>query len=394
MWVKDEKIIDSPQSFTLTVESLMQDACSQVELNDWGDDDFQAPLAKLIDYFTTNFPFNETLYLYFRNSLKTLLVNRLYIQDNFKTYPEILRVPIDRPLFIIGLARTGSTLLHRLLAQDPSCRILKYWEMIHPFFSPQVGLNHEELGIKLAELKIKEIYSKLPDLHRIHEISAVEPEECNILMRHTFCSLHLASEWQLPEYARWLAEQDMASSYRFYRQLLQLLWWYKPGQFAVLKCPSHLLNLKTTAKIFPNANFIWLHRDPHQTIPSYLNLLSVFWGDEIKNKRFIDFIFDYSVKSVKMGMAMEKDIGRERFLNVGYNELVSDPVHTVIKIYKHFNYEFDPLTIHNIRAWLEKNPQHKHGVHKYGLEKFGLNDARIDEEFATYCNAYNMYCRK
>ena len=388
MWVKDREITNSFQPPVLTVETLMQDACCQVGLNDWGDDDFQAPLAKLIEFFTDNFPFNDMMHLYFRNSLKTLLVNRLYIQDNFKTYPEITQVSIERPLFIVGLARTGSTLLHRLLAQDPSCRILQYWEMLHPFFSPQVGLNHEKLGIKLAELKIKEIYAKLPDLHPIHEISAVEPEECNILMRHTFCSMHLASEWRLPEYARWLAEQDMEKSYRFYHKLLQLLLWYKPAEFTVLKCPSHLLNLRTTAKVFPNANFVWLHRNPHKTIPSYLDLLSVFWGDETKNKRFIDFIFDYSVQSVNMGMTMEKEIACDRFLNVDYKELISDPAGMVLKIYNYFNYEVDPLMIPNIRAWLEKNPQHKHGVHKYGLEKFGLNDARINDEFDPYFKTY------
>lgn len=260
--------------------------------------------------------------------------------------------------------------------------------MIHPFFSPQVGLNHEELGIKLAQLKIKEIYSQLPDLHHIHEISALEPEECNILMRHTFCSMHLASEWQLPQYARWLTELDMEKNYRFYRKMLQLLLWYKPGEFIALKCPSHLLNLRTTANVFPDANFVWLHRNPHKTISSYLDLLSVFWGDETKNKRFIDFIFDYSVQSVTMGMTMEKEIECGRFLNIGYKELVSDPAGVVLKIYKHFNYDADPLMISNIQTWLEKNPQHKHGVHKYDLEKFGINHARIDEEFGPYMKAY------
>lgn len=374
----------------LESSEIINEAVRAANLSHWGDDDWIQPLDRLIDFFNEKYGAggNPAMISFFKNTIRTLLVNRLHIQHNFTTYPEILQVPVHRPLFIVGLARTGSTLLHRLLAQDPTCRILRYWEMIHPFFSPQVGLNHEELGIKLAQLKIKEIYSQLPNLHHIHEISALEPEECNILMRHTFCSMHLASEWQLPQYARWLTELDMEKNYRFYRKMLQLLLWYKPGEFIALKCPSHLLNLRTTANVFPDANFVWLHRNPHKTISSYLDLLSVFWGDETKNKRFIDFIFDYSVQSVKMGMTMEKEIECDRFLNVGYKELVSDPAGVVLKIYKHFNYDADPLMIPNIQTWLEKNPQHKHGVHKYDLEKFGINHARIDEEFGPYMNAY------
>ncbi|HLP58140.1 MAG TPA: sulfotransferase, partial [Candidatus Deferrimicrobium sp.] len=374
----------------LSGSEIMNEARHSANLSDWGDDDWLEPLDRLIEYFNDKYgpDGNPMMKTFFKNTIRTLLVNRLHIQHNFTTYPEILQVPIHRPLFIVGLARTGSTLLHRLLAQDPNCRVLKYWEMLHPFFSPQLGLNHEELGIKLAQLKIKEIYSQLPGLHHIHEINALEPEECNILMRHTFCSMHLASEWRLPGYARWLMNHDMEKNYRFYRKMLQLLLWYKPGEFTALKCPSHLLNLRIAANVFPDANFVWLHRNPHKAMPSYLDLLSVFWGDETKNKRFIDYIFDYSVQSVKMGMTMAKEIPGERFLHIGYKELLGDPAGIVLKIYKHFNYEINPSIMSNTRSWLEKNPQHKHGIHKYDPGKFGLSNARIDEEFGPYIDAY------
>lgn len=380
---ENERLID------LTVDSLMEEACKTARLDEWGNNDFRLPLGRLIEYFRDKYNPDKIMNLYFQNAMKTILVNRLFIQDSFKRHPGILGVPINRPLFIVGLARTGSTLLHRLMAQDLTCCVLLYWEMNYPFIGSNVGLNHEELSIKLAGLKIKEIYSKLPDLYHIHEIKATEPEECNILMRHTFCSMFLASEWNLPQYAQWLVSQDMTKSYRYYRELLQLLLWHKPGNFLVLKCPSHLLNLNTILDVFPDANIVWLHRHPAKTIPSYLNLLSVFWGNELNNKSFVEFIFNYSIRSLEMGMKVEKKISPGQFLNVPYKELVNDPFAAILNIYNYFNYKIDSHMEPNIRKWLEQNPQHKHGVHTYSLEKFGLTNADIENRFSRYIKEYD-----
>jgi hypothetical protein len=378
------------RSIDLTVDSLKEEACRTARLHEWGDEDFHLPLEQLIRCFKDKYSptKNKMMYLYFQNALRSILVNRLYIQDNYKSHPEILHVPLHRPLFIVGLARTGSTLLHRLISRELSCRVLLYWEMNHPFIGPNLGLNHEKLSIKLAELKIKEIYSRLPNLFHIHEIKATEPEECNILMRHTFCSLYLASEWDLPRYAQWLVNHDMTASYRYYRKLLQLLLWHKPGDFLVLKCPSHLLNLNTILDVFPDANIVWLHRHPAKTIPSYLNLLSVFWGNELNNKSFIEFIFNYSMRSLEMGMGLEKKLNHAQFLNLPYKELVDDSIAVILKIYNYFNYKIDSRMEPNIEKWLKENPRHKHGVHKYSPEDFGLTQADIENRFSRYFNEY------
>lgn len=381
---------NNKKSINLTVDSLKEEACKTARMHEWGDEDFHLPLEQFIQCFKDKYSQDkhQMMYFYFQNAVRSILVNRLYIQDNYRCYPEILRVPLHRPLFIVGLARTGSTLLHRLMSQDLSCRVLLYWEMNHPFIGHNMGLNHEELSIKLAELKIKEIYSRLPDLFHIHEIKATEPEECNILMRHAFGSLYLASEWNLPRYAEWLVNHDMTTSYRYYRKLLQLLLWHKPGNFLVLKCPSHLLNLNAILEVFPDANIVWLHRHPAKTIPSYLNLLSVFWGNELNNKSFIEFIFDYSMRSLEMGMGLEKKLNPAQFLNLPYKELVDDPGAVILKIYNYFNYKIDSRMESNIEKWLKENPRHKHGVHKYSLEDFGLTRAEVENRFPSYFNEY------
>lgn len=376
---------------TLNAASLMEQACETAQLSDWGSRDFQVPLAKLIECFRNRYPSNNAMSLYFENAIKALLVNRLYIQDNLKTYTEILQIPLYRPLFIVGLARTGSTLLQRLMAQEPLCRVLSYWEMNYPFIGPKVGLNHEELSIQLSELKVKEIYSRFPELYHIHEIDARKPEECNVLLRHTFCSMAIASEWYLPEYAEWMLEQDLTDSYLYYRNLLQLLCWYKPGDCLVLKCPSHLPRLDTIRKVFPDANILWLHRDPCKAIPSYLALLSVFWGEQTGDTRFIDFILRYSLSSIEKGMTARETIPPAHFLNVSYRELRKNPGEGIANILTYFDYDIDPQIENRIQKWVTENPQHKHGVHRYSLEKFGLNKAGIKKRFSQYYDEYGHF---
>lgn len=378
----------------LTVETLKEEAQRAARLHDWGDLEFEPPLRQFIECFKEVHNAGgagktaEMMRFHFKNAQRSILVNRLHIQDNFKNRPEIQETPIRRPLFIVGLARTGSTLLHRLISQDPGSRELQYWEMNHPYYSHNIGLNHEARSIKLAELKIKEIYMRLPELHHIHEIKATAPEECNILMRHSFCSLYLASEWNLPRYAQWLVNHDMTESYRYYRKVLQLLLQHKPGHFPVLKCPSHLLNLAAILEVFPDANILWLHRDPVKSFPSYLNLLSVFWGNKPADKRFVDFIFDYSLRAVETGMQVEKTVPSHRLQHVSYKELMKDPAAGIKTIYDTFDYPVTTGMDTKIRQWLEENARHKHGVHKYSPEKFGLDESRIREKFSGYIDRF------
>ncbi|MGE5341223.1 MAG: sulfotransferase family protein [Candidatus Omnitrophota bacterium] len=373
------------------IDALMEEASRTVKLTDWGDDRFHEPLNRLIACFKEKYGDDPRMNFYFRNTVKSILINRLYIRDNFKTYPSILETPIKRPLFIVGLARTGSTLLHRLFAQDTACRVPRYWEMNCPFYGSILGLNHETSSISAIKLKVREIYAQYPDLFHIHEIKVDEPEECNVILRHTFCSMSIASEWHLPEYARRLVTHDMTDAYAYYRNLLQLLMWHKNGNFLALKCPSHLLNLKAILNVFPDANIVWLHRNPGKSIASYLNLLSVFWGNQAAYREFIEFIFDYSVQSVETGMDLRRDIPPSRFLDISYKELVNNPAGTMMNIYNHFGYTIGEQMVNDVQHWVTQNPRHKHGVHEYSLEKFGLTDQDVERRFSRYAETYHAF---
>jgi hypothetical protein len=377
---------------SIETDALVADACRAAcratRLEDWGETAFLSPLAQLSEAFRERYGPDKVMALQFRSAVTAILINRLYIEETLKGQPGILQVPVPRPLFIVGLARTGSTLLHRLMARHAASRPLLYWEMNFPFSGANMGLNHREMSLKLAHLKIQQIMKRYPGYDHIHRIEAEAPEECNVLMRHTFCSLSIASEWLLPEYGQWLVRQDLTDSYRYYRKLLQLLLWHRSGAFLLLKCPSHILNLAAILTVFPDANFVWLHRQPAQAIPSYLDLLSAFWPDHSDGRSFTEFICDYSRRSVEIGRTMQRQIDPGQFLNVAYRELVKDPTGVIAAIYRYFNYEADPGLEERISQWLARDARQERKPHAYSPEQFGLTAAEIEEKLSGYCREY------
>ena len=148
------------------------------------------------------------------------------------------------------------------------------------------------------------------------------------------------------------------------------------------------MNLKAIFQVFPDANILWLHRDPGQALPSYLDLLSAFWPGQGADKDFIEFICHYSLQSLETGRAIQKQTDPARFLNIGYKELVKKPLEVIRHIYRYFNYQIGSDMEKGLLAWLEKNPRDKHGVHRYSLETFGLSEAGIKNRFSHYYNEY------
>lgn len=372
---------------TLTVENLMEMAAKKVRLDDYGDKNFQFPLEQLLNSFEQEYGDNIDRKFSFGYTIIDLLTKRLYIRDNFKSYPEILNTPIKRPLFITGLPRTGTTLLHNLLSQNQYWRILPYWELVYPYYRAEFGANFEQHSIRLTEQIIKGLYSRYPDLIYRHETTAEGPEECVHLLRYTFYSNSFAVEWDLFGYLKWYIEQDLTDSYSYYKKLLQLLLWRKSKEYLLLKCPAHLVGVKAILDVFPDANLVWMHRNPFKTIASALSLFSVFRTIPTKLDDFIELYLVYFKKSLQIVMEKAKS-STKQIKSVSYNKLVKNPLEVTREIYEEFNYPLDKRDEENISRWLKENPQHKHGVHKYNLEKFGLSEAYVENLLSQYFEEY------
>jgi hypothetical protein len=372
----------------LSMEHLMEMACKKTRLYDWGDevDSFRSPLGRLLEFFSETYPRSEDKQLSFGYTIVDMLSKRLYIRENFKKNPGILDIPVERPLFITGLPRTGTTMIHHLISQDPCWRVLLYWELLYPYHREDIE-NFESYAIHLTEQGLKALYSLRPEFIYRHETNAVGPEECFNLLRITFYNIAWANEWYLSNYLEWFLKQDMTDSYRYYRKLLQLLLWRKAGDHLLLKCPAHLFNVAAIFNVFPDANVVWMHRNPCKSIASGLSLLSVFHDLRGGPDRFIDLYMDYFKKSLQKAAEIEKS-GQSRLKSISYKELIRHPLEVIRDIYHRFGYPWDNSKEQRIIKWLAENPQHKHGAHQYRLEDFGFSETDIHNRFSEYFDEY------
>ena len=373
--------------FDFSVDNVLAMAQKRVRLEDWGEDDFRLPLGQLVQSFEKEHGDKTDKKFSFAHVLVDLLSKRLYIQDNFNSYPEILDIQVRQPLFITGLPRTGTTLFHNLLSRNKYWRVLPYWELVFPYYRPEFGENFEKHAIRMAEQLIKGLYCRFPDLIQRHETKADGPEECVHLLRYTFYSNSFAVEWDLYQYLQWYSEQDLTPSYRYYKKLLQLLLWRKPADYLLSKCPAHLIGVKSIAGVFPDGKFIWMHRNPCKSIASALSLFSVFREIPVHLDNFIRLYLEYFKKSVDNMMELD-NLHPERIKSVSYGKLVKNPVAVTREVYETFGYPLDNRHEENILTWLADNPQHKHGVHKYSLENFGLSETYIQNLFSRYYEKY------
>jgi Sulfotransferase family len=371
----------------LDPEAMMTDARRRCGLSDFGDGRFRAGLRVLVDSFNARDTAHAFGRLFFREYCTRLLVNRLKIEADLTRHPEILDVPVDRPLFITGLPRSGTTFLHRLMSEDPAGRTLLFWEALEPSPPPRRETYATDPRIAKARKQIAMLNHLSPRLAAAHDFDAASPEEDNNLYAHAFNAGVLGFMFDVPDFVRWLAEQDYTWSCRYARQQLQLLSWQLRGDYWVLKSPGHLFALDAMTTVFPDAAFVLTHRDPLRVVPSLCSLTAGLRGiltDRLDLRR----LGAECVEALRVGperaIAARVRSDPSRFLDVSYDRLVAEPIATVRDVCRHFGYNFSPAYESRARRWLAANPQHKHGVHRYRLDDFGLDAATVERAFAGY----------
>jgi hypothetical protein len=326
------------------------------------------------------------------------LINRLLIQDEVKRHPETLLETISRPLFIVGLPRIGSTLLQRLLSQDPHCRPLLDWENFQPAPAPDPRTHGSDPRIKQAEKDMKSLARLFPEpvYAAMHFTDAKQPEECWGLQQNT---LMMPGAFSLianfPKYLAWQQEQDMGEAYAFYKLQLQILQRNFPPAHWVLKASDHLPNLGVLLSTFPDACIVHLHRDPKEVVPSCCNITIKWLGmtntldddvvAEIPQQMMDDFLLD-----IERAVAARKRADPRNFFDLHYRDLIKDPVGVIRQIYEYFGYAFSEEFKARIVKWLDENPKEKHGIHRYSLEQFGLTPDSVTKHFAAYCREFGV----
>jgi sulfotransferase family protein len=371
----------------LDPDAMMAEARRRSRLSDFGDGRFREGLRVLVDSFNAQDTTHAFGRLFFREYCTNLLVNRLAIQADLTRHPEIFDVPVNRPLFITGLPRSGTTFLHRLMSEDPAGRTLLLWEAMEPSPPPRRETRATDPRIARARKQIALLHRLSPALATAHKFEAESPEEDNNLYAHAFAAGILGFLFDVPDFVRWLEEQDYVGSYGYARQQLQLLSWKCPGDYWILKSPGHQFSLDALLTVFPDACVVLTHRDPLRVIPSLCSLMAALRGiltDRLDLQRLGAECVEALSVGPERAIASRGRFDPSRFFDVSYDRLVAEPVETVRAVCRHFGYSFGPDYESRTRRWLAENPQHKHGVHRYRLDDFGLDAATVERFFAGY----------
>ena len=372
--------------------ALLDKAQRQTGLSDFGGTTFHEPFEILLQSLRDEAQLNARGVFMLHRTMLRLLTNRLRTEQAFAENPTLAETPIPRPLYVIGFPRTGTTLLHNLLACDPAARWMRLWEGLYPAPAPQ-SLEDDPRIAEVEEWAAG--FEKVaPRLAAAHKLAPRGPEECLWLIEHTFNDLIFELRAHVPTYSRWLAEHEAdVDIHQYYRRQLQLLGAHCRGNHWVFKAPRHLPGLAGLLAVFPEARIVQTHRDPAAVLPSLCSLCEILRGaaSDAVDKPAIGAHWHARLKAIfEKATAVRPTAAEGQILDIQYADLVADPIATVQRIYAHHEYEFTEPFEAAMRQWLTDNRQHKHGAHRYTLEEYGLSEAQVREDFREYAVEFGL----
>ena len=375
------------------LNDLLEFACCKTGLSDWGDQGFKEALRVLLDSVGREGQLTFFGRFALRQFLAENLCNRLRIIETVKRFPEIDRQKIQRPIFITGWYRTGSTYLHNLLASHPNMRAPLLWELRHPCPALDPRKVDSQKIIRKVRLTSRIHRYLSPGFSVAHVMPAEKPEECLHLFENAFCGTTGFFITEAKAYAGWLLDQDVQHGYEFYKMQIQLLNWQRPGHRWVLKWPYHLWHLDTLLKTFPDATIIHLHRDPGEAIGSVCSLAAIARSSfcaSIDDAALGQFWLDYNEAGLRRGFAAREKAAADQIVDIRYPDLMADPLAEINRILKAADLDSDPIWVSSLRANLKTQPQKKQASHRYAPSQFGLDPAKIRERFTTYMADYGL----
>ncbi|MBI4515329.1 MAG: sulfotransferase [Deltaproteobacteria bacterium] len=377
----------------LEADDLLRRARARAGLDDFGGNAFETPLRILVAALESEAGLHPLGRVAQRSQILDLLVMRLRVQDLLARRPEIRAERIDRPIVILGLPRTGTTLLHRLLARDAGLRSLPFWEGIAPLPDGDATRPADPAPrIRRAEQRLRFLYWCVPQMRAMHEIEAQEPEEELTLLAFDFATLMFEAMACLPSYREWYDSADLTASYGFLRTLLQVLQWYRRGERWLLKSPQHLGQLGPLLSAFPDATIVQTHRDPVTVTASVCNMIA--YGARMSLARpqpaAIARYWAARVETLLRRSRERPAAHARQFVDVQFGELMADPLAIVRRIYAAAERELTPSAEAAMRAYLAANPRGKHGAHSYRLESLGLDPAERRAALRDYQQRFQV----
>jgi hypothetical protein len=376
------------------MDELCARACERAGLDDFGGDSWRAGLRLLVDSVESTDGVNPGGRDFVYGQFVDALWNRLRVVDYLKRHPEVAEQRVERPLVILGLPRTGTSLASYLLDQDPRRRSLLTWETEDsvPPSTPETLRTDPRCLKKKAELAVLAEGLKAANIPLVHWDEADGPTECVFVQNQDFKAYLWEAFMPNAAYADWLLQTDMTSAYAYERSVLQLLQYRAPGTWS-LKMPSHAVHIEALLAVFPDVRIVWAHRDPFKATASFLrlNYLSrAVLGCAIDNAEVVSNVLRQLRAHIARPLRARARIGEHRFFDLHYAALMRDPIGVMRALYDWAGDELTPSTEHAMLDWLQRNPQDRFGVQPYSLDGTGVTRADLEPVFADYLTAFDV----
>lgn len=377
----------------LDAQSLIIQAVTEAELDDFGDMEFVEPLERLVESVREEARLGEMGLMGFGMILVDRLKNRLRFQDDLKRHPVILEEDVSDPILITGMARTGTTKLQRIMGADPQTQRLLLWMCLNP--APLSGPRdvRPDPRIDVAKANADAFRQASPEFMRAHTWSAEEPEEDCLLVNHAFESITDGYFYNSPSYMSWLWDRrPLHYAYADFRRWLQYLQWQdggKRGRPWVLKSPAHLGALDEVLAVFPHVTIVQCHRNPTVAVPSLSRLIEA--GRAARGCEHVDpleigeFFKTLSARLWDRQIEqLERLCDETTVLDVRYDQIRDDAIGVVREIYESRGIELGEQAKQAMVRWEQDNPQHAEGPYVYTLEQYGLREDSILRDFSSY----------
>jgi hypothetical protein len=377
---------------TLQVAALLAAARAKAGTDDFGDEWFVEPLTVLVRSLNDEARLSDMGSSMTERRLTALLVDRLRLRALQREHPEILDEQVRLAAEICGLPRTGSTLLHRLLAASPQLTSTASWECSYPLPFPGEGPDAAERKRRARE-RMEAFLALSPEFAQIHTVTWDGAEEDVLLVDRSFTSMSFDSFYWVPTYGTWLRGYDQGKAYGELREWLQVLQWQDPtraGKPWVLKSPHHLTAAETVLDTFEGCKIVMTHRSPVQAVPSYASMvvsMTSQYSDAVDPKAVGRYWSD-RFRDTLESFASMREARPDRFVDVHFRAMLSEPLTEVRRVLTELGLTPGPADDAAWEAYLEQNRAERHGKHDYTAETFGLSDEKLARDFAPYTEAY------
>jgi hypothetical protein len=374
----------------LRAGELLESALKRGRRDDFADRSFIRPFEHLLQACNTEADLSAFGVRALRIDVLRCLRTLLHFDEVEAAFPAVLSRPIQAPVFITGMPRSGTTFLHRLILQDPATTGPRLFQLVYPYASQANPLG-TALRKKWVSLQLALFRLIAPELNALHPVAVDAPEECTDITAHVFRSLRFDAMYRVPSYNSWLERNGFLDAYRFHRRFLQHLDAQLPGRRWILKSPDHLFALDDIRRVYPDAQLVLIHRDPVRVLASVAKLTEVLRRP-----------FTRSIDRVEIGREVSTSWmnGAERMgalsshqdavLHLRYRQVIANPLDAVRAVYRHCGLVLTAEAELRMRSWLRTSANVGRPWRDYKLAEFGLDAQLLRERFARYTDTFGI----